>query len=124
MAEKPIAEEHRDAALSTFDSATQCSDHRDDSIPVSDLGEVVYYGDNDADEFASVAIFKALSSGYVVAIESSDYTGHGCQCFGSAQRFKTLDNALRLGLSADDAELCGATDARSRAIQAFTEANQ
>lgn len=113
---------NRDDAINTFQTATQCDDHRDDSIPESDLGEVVYYGDNGQDEFESVAIFKAVEgTGYIVALESSDYTGHGCQCSGSATRFDTLGNALRLGLSADEAELCGATDARNQAIEEFMQ---
>lgn len=110
----------RDFALATFRNATQCGDHRDDSITEKDLGEIVYYGDNDADEFASVAVFKAASGdGFIVAVESSDYTGHGCQCSGSAERFASLDNALRLGLSDEDASLCGAADERSRAIARY-----
>lgn len=110
----------KDAALATFQQATQCSDHRDDSFSESDLGDVLFYGDNGADEFSSVAVFKAADgNGVIVAIESSDYTGHGCQCSGSAERFTSLDNALRLGLAADDAELCGATEERNRAIERF-----
>lgn len=110
---------NRELAISTFQTATQCDDHRDDSIAESDLGEVIYYGDNGDNQFESVAVFKALSGGYIVAAESSDYTGHGCQCSGRASRFDTLANALRLGLSPDEAELCGATEARNQAIEEF-----
>jgi hypothetical protein len=114
--------DNRVSALETFRQATQCSDHRDDSISELDLGEVIYYGDNGSDEFASVAVFRAVSGdGLIVAIESSDYTGHGCQCSGSAGRFATLDAALRLGLTREDAEMCGATEARDQAIQKLTE---
>jgi hypothetical protein len=110
--------EVRGWALSTFQNATQCSDHRDDSISESELGDVLYYGDNGGDEFESAAVFRAGDE-IVVAVESSDYTGHGCQCSGSATRFKLLDTALRLGLSESEAELCGALTDRAAAIARF-----
>jgi len=70
--------EVRGFALSTFRQATQCSDHPNDSITELDLGDVVFYGDNGQDEFSSAAVFKAAKGrGYIVAVESSDYTGHG-----------------------------------------------
>lgn len=71
-------EQARESALQTFRIATQCDDHRDDSIAESELGEVLYYGDNGADEFESVAVFRAANDGgFIVATEWSDYTGHG-----------------------------------------------
>lgn len=112
-----MAMRKRELALATFAIATECDDHRDDSIPSSDLGAIVFYGDNGEDEFESVAVFEALSGGYIVALESSDYTGHGCQCSGSASRFTTLDEALRLGLSESEAELCNATKKRTLALK-------
>lgn len=73
-----MSEVNRDAALRTFQNATQCGDHPNDSIAESDLSDVVYYGDNGQDEFESAAVFKAAKGrGYIVAVESSDYTGHG-----------------------------------------------
>lgn len=118
--ESPLtAQVDRASALATFQIATQCSDHRDERIAESDLGEAVYYGDNGADEFESVAVFRAVNGGFIVAAESSDYTGHGCQCSGSAEQFDSLDNALRLGLSDSEAELCGASEDRAAAIARF-----
>lgn len=117
-----MGNENRDEAIRTFRNATQCGDHPNDKITESDLGDVVYYGDNGQDEFESAAVFKAVKGkGYIVAIESSDYTGRGCQCSGSADRFDSLNDALRLGLSPDEAELCGAAKARDRAIERFTD---
>jgi hypothetical protein len=116
---------NRESALYTFRIATQCGDHPNNAIDESALGDVVYYGDNGQDEFASAAVFKAArGKGYIVAVESSDYTGHGCQCSGSAERFDSLSNALRLGLSPEEAELCGATKARTRAIERFMQESQ
>ena len=118
------ATENRKAALGTFEAATQCSDHRDDSIPQSDLGDVLYYGDNNADEFESVAVFRSVDTqSIIVACESSDYTGHGCQCAGRAERFDSLDDALRLGLSDDEARLCDATADRQAALAQFESDN-
>jgi hypothetical protein len=113
----------RGMALSTFQNATQCGDHRDDSISEAELGDVLYYGDNNADEFESAAVFRAGDE-FVVAVESSDYTGHGCQCSGSATKFKLLDDALRLGLSESEAELCGATADRTEAIARFQDESE
>lgn len=114
----------REAALATFQIATRCGDHRDERIAESDLGDVLFYGDNGADEFESVAVFRAAGGdGFIVAAESSDYTGHGCQCSGSAERFDSLDNALRLGLSDSDAELCGASKERVAALARFDTPN-
>lgn len=113
--------DQRELALCTFQTATQCSDHPNTTINESDLGDVLYYGDNGADEFESVAVFAtADKTGFVVACESSDYTGHGCQCDGRAERFDTLNDALRLGLSPDEAALCGATKKRDKAINDAT----
>jgi hypothetical protein len=50
-------EELRAAALATFETATGCSDHPNDSISADELGEVLFYGDNGADEFESVAVY-------------------------------------------------------------------
>lgn len=123
--ESPSPALDRDCALATFEIATQCGDHRDGTFSEKDLGEVVYYGDNGADEFESVAVFKAADgNGFIVALESSDYTGHGCQCSGSATRYDSLDNALRLGLSDSDAEMCGAQEERSQALARFDKGNE
>ena len=111
-----MTEDKRTMAIETFRIATQCGDHRDNSISEDELGEVIYYGDNGEDEFESVAVFRANDGGFIVAIESSDYTGHGCQCDGSARRFISLNNALRLGLTSGEADLCLAAEARSLAI--------
>ena len=43
-----------------------------------------------------------IDGGYAVFHEGEDYTGHGCQCNGDVVYFKTLDEAIRLGLTDED----------------------
>lgn len=46
-----------------------------------------------------------LSDGRVIVVwESSDSTGHGCQCSGSADLFESLSDALWQGLDREDRE--------------------
>lgn len=56
-------------------------------------------GCNECWELYSFGVGKLADGRYVAIEESSDATGHGCQCSGSASIWPTLEQALTLGLS-------------------------
>jgi hypothetical protein len=68
---------------------------------VADGAEHVWAKSEQGDyaEGSSCAIGRTKDGRFVVVEESSDTTGHGCQCGASASIHDTLEEAVRLGLS-------------------------
>lgn len=48
---------------------------------------------------------------YYIYSESSDYTGHGCQCSEDIEEFPSLEDAVRLGLGDEQALALGTNSA-------------
>jgi hypothetical protein len=53
----------------------------------------------------SFALGKLSDGQFIVVWESSDTTGHGCQCGGGASLHGTLDEALELGFAGETRDL-------------------
>lgn len=53
------------------------------------------------DETGSIALARLADGRYLTVFESSDYTGHGCQCDGGADLYDSLAEAYNLGLTDD-----------------------
>jgi hypothetical protein len=64
--------------------------------------------DDGQDESSSFAFVRLSDGQYLVVRESSDYTGHGCGCDGSASLHQTYEDAWMMGLT--DGERAVATE--------------
>ncbi len=95
-----------------YDEASRCGEHTLGFSPKDVAGVLWAFWDADEgsdfekrgtdDRTVSLCCLKDGKFG--VLEECEDYTGHGCQCSGSADIFDTLEKAMRLGLNAEDRE--------------------
>ena len=84
-----------------------CHHVPDAEIPSeADISKILFAGEENGwgPEHDSQLLLELKTGGFVVIGEGEDTTGHGCQCGGDIARFKTLDEAVRLGLTGDFAE--------------------
>lgn len=73
-------------------------------VKVAEAGVESIWADSEQGDYAegsSCAIGRTRDGRYIVVEESSDTTGHGCQCSHSASIHDSLEEAIRLGLSQD-----------------------
>lgn len=96
-----------------FDNASICGEHDVSAFSIADVVEACCRwkgegsggdgsdwsdGPKPCTDSQSYAVCKLRDGRYGVLLESEDYTGHGCQCSGSASVHDTLDDAIRFGL--------------------------
>lgn len=101
--EKSVASASRDEILDIgLSGCGQCS-----HVPEQDIRRVrdekvkvvwaKLYGGSYGPEHSMQALVE-LKEGYAVVTEGEDTTGHGCRCDGDIGFYKTLDDAIRLGV--------------------------
>jgi hypothetical protein len=69
----------------------------------TDVAEIIaaVNGENDGEEW--IGVFRLTDGRYLVASGSCDYTGWDCQAGNSLQVARSLDDALRYGLTKEQA---------------------
>lgn len=71
-----------------------------------DVARVIKWSGPSSDS-TEYGIFQLKTGAFGVLVESSDYTGHGCQCNSDVSIHDTLEDAIRLGLGSDGKEKLG-----------------
>lgn len=129
-------EELRSLADAIVDSACGCSDHPCD-FKMEEVDEVLrartwcyceLRGDPPCGSYCDTggaALVRLKPVGgkirWAVAAESSDTSGHGCQCDGSAIRYGSFTDALRLGLTEEEARMLDLVEERRTAVEAAAQ---
>jgi hypothetical protein len=83
-----------------------CCLRHGDVADVSKIARLINWSGPSGDS-TEYGIFQHEDKRFGVIVDSSDYTGHGCQCGSSCEFYDTLEDAIRLGLDPEGREKLG-----------------